>query len=112
MTVLQQLTLEDIEAVLRVNRVIMPAEAVDMRKWLAGELSFLAGRKEEIIRRKFSFFRGTEAKSEAELKRRWETSEDGINEAILTSQIKRMMTMRNSLKDVIELAQDEGRNIY
>lgn len=91
-----------------------PVRASEDHAVLAGEYSFLAGRWEDILKRKPSTWTAMRENFESDTacNRAFEATEDGINEMGIRLRMKSIEKMMSALKSLIRIAEGQARNEY
>jgi hypothetical protein len=89
-----------------------PHTATELRSKLSGEYSWISGQLQDILARKPREWMKmrTEVDTDKQADRKWEASDDGINETGLKMQLKVCEKMMSALKTIIEVQNNERNN--
>lgn len=90
-----------------------PARAADLKIRLAAEYSYYMGRLEDILARRpliWMELRKSQ-KSDKATDRAWEATQDGIDELVCRSRLKRIEKLISSLSTYVRVAENEARNL-
>lgn len=91
-----------------------PARAANLKISLAAEYSYYMGRLEDILTRRPTIWmemRKTNQSDKA-TDREWESTQDGIDEMVCRSRLKRIEKLISSLSTYVRVAEGEARNQY
>ena len=107
-------SLEQITNRMRDNNPLNPNEAAEMRRWLAGEYSWIASQLEDILKSKADHWLliRENSKSDKATEMEWSRTKEGLRETTFRSQLKRMEKLLSSLRTFLEIANQEARNIF
>ncbi len=104
-----------IQSVLRIGGYSSnPQDCANDLAKLAGEYSFICGQLEDILTRKagvWNELRKVE-KSDTATERKYQATEDGLNEQGLRLRAKGIEKMMSSLKSLLTLANNQAKNLY
>ena len=110
----QEYSLEKITERLRNGKPIYPKEAVEIRMFLSGEYSFIAGKLEEILKLKSDMWVliRENVKTDKGADIAWQRTDEGKNEMTFRSQLKRIEKILSALRTFLSVAEQEARNVF